>query len=66
LQIAQCLLLAVLITLHSGHRSAGFTSLKSSMKDCPFSGTTTPGFLQEAHKNVTKTRNVEIALANYI
>jgi len=31
------------------------------MKDCPFSGTTTPGFLQEAHKNVTKTRNVEIA-----
>lgn len=36
------------------------------MKDCPFSGTTTPGFLQEAHKNVTKTRNVDIALANYI
>ena len=66
LQIAQWRLLAVLITLHSGHKSAGFTSLNNSTNDYPFSGTTTPGFLHEAHKNVIKTMTVVNALAIYI
>jgi len=32
-EMAQCLLLADLITLHSGQRSAGLMSLKSSKND---------------------------------
>lgn len=63
LHIAQCLLLAVLITLHSGQRSAGFKSLNKSRNECPSYGVTTPGSLQDAHKNVTKTISVEMALA---
>lgn len=66
LHIAQCLLLAVLITLHSGQRSAGFTSLSNSRNECPSWGVTTPGSLQDANKNDTRTINVEMKLAAYI
>jgi len=49
--------------LHSGQRSAGFKSLNNSRNECPSYGVTTPGSLQDAHKNVTKTISVEMALA---
>ena len=55
LHIAQCLLLADLITLHSGHRSAGLISLRRSMNGCPENYLRAPGSLQLAYKNETKT-----------
>lgn len=52
LQIAQCLERGVLITLQSGHKSAGLIFESRSMKEkLSFSGYKNPGSFQEADIN---------------
>lgn len=56
LQMAQCLDLGDLITLHSGQRSAGLMSLSKVKKSIEGSGLSTPGFLHDAHVKNTRTK----------
>lgn len=65
LHIAQCLLLADLITSHSGHRSIGLISLKSSIKSCPSQGLSFPGSLQLAYIKVMNTSKVDAIFTIY-
>ena len=62
LQIAQCLDLAVLIILHSGHKSAGLMSRSNSKKFFWSFYFITPGSLQEAFKNAKITIKVVMVL----
>lgn len=65
LHIAQWRDLADLITLHSGHKSAGLMSLRSSRKLLYLSGFNIPAFLQDAIKKNRKTSVNVLRLASW-